>query len=255
MGYGGLDDPPHQTPEAPDPEMMYSILRGTIRFLCRVYLGPKFRLEGREWIPPRGGYLVCANHIGTVDPALVPAWVNRDDSWSMAKAEALHGHGFGAAVLRAYHAFGVVRHTPDRRALRRARDVLEGGGVLFLYPEGHRGWDGRLQRAEPGAGFLARVTQVPVLPVAITGTNQVIGQGRSFPRRRPVKVRFGPSFRLREHREDGSRVTNQEATDAIMLRIADMLPEGMWGEYAALRDDPGPRALVVNVEKPLPTLS
>lgn len=230
--------------------MRYSVLRLVIRLLCRAYLGPRFRLAGREWIPRGGGCLVCANHIGTIDPALVPAWVDRPDSWSMAKAEALQGHGLGTAVLRAYHAFGVVRHTPDRRALRRARDILEGGGVLFLYPEGHRGWDGRMQRAEPGAGFLARVSGVPVLPVAIVGTNEVIGQGRSFPRRRPVTVRFGPPFRVREHSEDGSRVTNQEAADAIMLRIADMLPEAMWGEYADRRDDPRLRSLVLEVESP-----
>lgn len=234
---------------------MYGLLRLTIRLLCRVYLGSNFRLEGRQCIPRAGGYLVCANHIATVDPALVPAWVNRPDSWSMAKAEALHGHGIGATVMRAFHAFGVVRHTPDRRALRRARDVLEGGGVLFLYPEGHRGWDGRLQRAEPGAGFLARVAQVPVLPAAILGTDQVIARGRSFPRRRPVTLRFGPPFRLRDHREDGSRVSNQQATDAIMLRIADLLPEEMWGEYAALRADPGLRAVALDAEKPLPTVS
>ena len=232
--------------------MTYSILRLTVRFLCRVYLGFNFRLAGPEWIPRRGGYLVCANHIGTVDPALLPAWVNRSDSWSMAKAEALQGRGLGTAVLRGYHAFGVVRHTPDRRALRRAREILEGGGVLFLYPEGHRGWDGRMQRAEPGAGFLARVTQVPVLPVAITGTSEVIGQGRWFPRRRPVTLHFGPPFRLREHREDGSRLTNQEAADAIMLRIADMLPEAMWGEYTD-RDDPRLRALIVEVESQVET--
>ncbi|MBO0701966.1 MAG: 1-acyl-sn-glycerol-3-phosphate acyltransferase [Candidatus Dormibacteraeota bacterium] len=235
--------------------MKYGVLRWAVRLLCRAYLGPRFQLEGREWIPRSGGCLVCTNHIGTIDPAVVPAWVNRPDSWSMAKAESLRGHGLGTAVLRAYHAFGVVRHTPDRRALRRAREILEGGGVLFLYPEGHRAWDGRLQRAEPGAGFLARVARVPVAPVAIVGSNHVIERGRSFPRRRPVTLRFGPPFRLLDHRDDGSRVTNQEAADAIMLRIADMLPESMWGEYAARRDDPTVRALAVEVEKPVPTVS
>ncbi len=231
--------------------MTYSLLCWTVRQLCRFYLGPKFRIEGRDLIPRGGGFLVCTNHIGTIDPALVPAWVNRPDSWSMAKAEAVQGHGLGAAVLRAYHAFGVVRHTPDRRALRQARDVLERGGVLFLYPEGTRAWDGRLQRAEPGAGFLARVTRVPILPAAITGSNEVIEKGRSLPRRRGVTLRFGPPFRLLDHPERKSRVTNQEATDAIMLRIADLLPVAMWGDYAPLREDAALRALVVQVESPV----
>lgn len=232
--------------------MKYAALRWTVRQLCTLYLGPKFNLLGREHIPPRGGYLVCSNHIGTIDPALVPAWVNRDDSWSMAKAEALEGHGLGTAVLRAYNAFGVVRHTADRAALRRSREILEGGGVLFLYPEGHRAWDGRLQRAEPGAAFLARSAGVPVLPAAIVGSNRVMAEGRSFPRRRPLTLRFGPPVRLLDRHPDGSRVSYQDATDAIMLRIAALLPESMWGAYAALRDDERLQELAVPVEAPAP---
>lgn len=235
--------------------MRYRFLRLVIRFLCRVYLGPKFRISGRKWIPSGGGYLVCANHIGTIDPALVPAWVDRSDSWSMAKAESLRGWGLGSAVLRTYHAFGVVRHSPDRRALRRAREILDGGGVLFIYPEGRRVWDGVLQRGEPGAGFVARASRVPVLPAAIVGTNQVIGPGQLFPRRRPVTLYFGPPFRLRERRADGTKVTNQEATDAIMARIADLLPPPMRGEYAARRDDPGLRALLLGAEESVPSVS
>ena len=232
--------------------MKYAFLRWAVRMLCRTYLGGNFHLEGRDWIPAAGGYLVCANHIGTIDPALLPAWVNRGDSWSMAKAESVEGNGFGTLVIRAYHAFGVVRHTADRRALRRAREILESGGVLFLYPEGHRAWDGHLQRAEPGAGFLARVSRVPVLPVAIVGTNDVMGKGHLFPRRRRVTIHFGPPCRLLDHRPDGSRVSYQEATDAIMLQIAAMLPERMWGEYADRRDDPSLHEVTVPIDSPRP---
>lgn len=228
--------------------MKYAVLRWTVRQICRVYLGSDFTLLGREHIPARGGYLVCCNHIGTIDPALVPAWVDRDDSWSMAKAEVLEGRSFGTRVLRAYNAFGVVRHSADRGALRRSRQILEGGGVLFLYPEGTRAWDGRLGRAEPGAAFLARLAKVPVLPAAVVGSNQVMVAGSSFPRRRPLQLRFGPPFRLLDRRPDGSKVSHQEASDAIMLRIAAMLPESMWGAYAPLVDDRGLQELAVPLE-------
>jgi len=91
---------------------------------------------------------------------------------------------------------------------------------------------------------------VPVLPVAITGSNEVLVQGSSFPRRRPLTIRFGPSFRLLDRHADGSKVTNQEATDAVMLRIAEMLPESMWGAYAPMHDDPRLRQLVAPQEAP-----
>ncbi|MGH7919741.1 MAG: lysophospholipid acyltransferase family protein, partial [Candidatus Dormibacteraceae bacterium] len=216
----------------------YDFMRGAVRFLCRTFLAGRFQIRGRDRIPPQGAYVVCANHIGTVDPVVLPAWVNRSDSWSMAKAEALEKPGFGAWVLRSYHAFGVVRHSADRRALRRAREILASGGVLFIYPEGHRAWDGRLQRAEPGAAFLARAAGVPVLPIAVVGSNRIIEKGRLVPRPRPLTVHVGFPFRLRGRRADGSKVSNQEAADAVMIEIARLLPEEMRGVYAERMADP-----------------
>jgi 1-acyl-sn-glycerol-3-phosphate acyltransferase len=125
-----------------------------------------------------------------------------------------------------------VRHTADRGALRRARDILHGGGVLFIYPEGHRGWDGRLQRAEPGAAFLARSARVPVLPVGIVGTNDCLPPGAKLPRRRRVELHFGAPFLLRDRLPDGTKIGNQEAADAIMLAVATLLPPAMHGAYA-----------------------
>ena len=191
---------------------MYGLFRGTVRLLAHVYLAGLLSICGLDGLPRSGPYLVCANHIGTIDPALLPAFVNRDDSWSMAKAESLATPGIGSWVLRTYHGFGVVRHTADRRALRRARGVLAEGGVLFMYPEGHRGWDGRLQRAEPGAAFLARAARVPVVPVGIVGTNECLPQGARFPRRRRVELRFGDPLLLRERLEGRGSATRRRRT-------------------------------------------
>lgn len=229
--------------------MTYDLLRLAVRMLCRVYLAGCWTLTGRERIPRTGPLVVCPNHIGTIDPALVPAWIDRSDSWSMAKAESLAKPGFGTSVLRAYHAFGVVRHTPDRTALRRAREILRGGGVLFIYPEGHRAWDGRLQQAEPGAAFLARAAGAPVLPVAVIGSNRIIGKGKAFPRRRPLEMRVGIPVRLLDRRPDGTRISNQEATDAIMVEIARLLPEEMRGAYAGRLEDPALQGLTEPVDR------
>src|SRR5207244_12172256 len=148
-----------------------------------------------------------------------------------------------------YHAFPVVRHTADRGALRRSFDILKGGSVLVIYPEGTRydTWadehgvppearvaGGELRMAEPGAGFVARTTGTVVQPVALIGTRACFPQGARWPHRVPVEIRFSRPIRVRERRPDGRKVDNQEAVDAIMLAIAEELPEPRRGAYADL---------------------
>ncbi|MGH7690400.1 MAG: hypothetical protein ACREN3_12410 [Gemmatimonadaceae bacterium] len=79
---------------------------------------------------------------------------------------------------------------------------------------------------------------MPVLPVAIVGSNRIIEKGRLLPRPRPLTLQFGLPFRLRGRRADGSKISNQEAADAIMIEIARLLPEEMRGVYAERMADP-----------------
>ena len=210
---------------------MYAAMRGLMRLIVRLYLGGLFSLQNSERVPRQGGLLVCSNHASTIDPPLVPAVLPRPDSWSMAKSEYFARPSFARWLFSNYHAFPVVRHSADRRALRRAHQILAEGQALILYPEGTRVESGGLRPAEPGAGFLARSLSVPVQPVALIGTRDCFPKGVRWPRRVPVRVRFGTPFRIRQLGPDGRRVENQEAADSIMLAIADLLPEGMRGAY------------------------
>ena len=217
---------------------MYAFLRGVMRFIVTVYLFGLFRVEGREDFPRHGAVLVCPNHVSTVDPPLVPAYLPRGDSWSMAKAEYFARPNFTKWLFTNYHAFPVVRHTADRKALKRAAEILRGGEVLVVYPEGTRIETGGLERAEPGAGYLAQRLEVPVVPVALEGTRECFPKGARWPRRVRVTVRLGRPFRLPAKRPDGTRVEAKDAADAIMLSIAEMLPEparGKYGDLEALR--------------------
>jgi 1-acyl-sn-glycerol-3-phosphate acyltransferase len=204
-----------------------------MRGIVRVYLDGLFRVTGRERMPLRGGVLVCSNHAATVDPPLVPAFLPRGDSWSMSKSENFD-HLLARWLFVRYHAFPVVRHTADRAAIRRSFEILRGGGVLIMYPEGFRVPEGGLRVAEPGVGFLARATGAVVQPIALVGTRECFPKGAHWPRRVPVEFRFGRTLRIRERRPDGRRVGNQEAADAVMLAIAEELPEPMRGAYADL---------------------
>jgi len=212
---------------------MYAFLRWVMRTLTRVYLVGLFRVEGMENVPRTGAMIVCPNHFGTLDPPMVPAFLPRGDTWNMAKSEY-----FKKAWMRwlftAYRAFPVVRHTADRVALRRSFDLLKAGQVLIMYPEGTRVEAGVLSKPEPGAGFIAQKADCPVLPVAVTGTRECLPKGKLWPRRVPVTVRFGKPFMVRQRRASGDRVSHEEAADAIMLKIAELLPADIRGAYSDL---------------------
>lgn len=207
-------------------------MRWLMRAITRGYLVGLFRVEGAESVPRTGGLIICSNHSSTVDPPMLPAFLPRSDTWSMAKAEWFHD--WRRLIFSGYHAFPVVRHTADRRAIRRAQKVLESGQALIMYPEGTRVREGGLRRAEPGAGFLAARSGEPVLPAALVGTRDCFPSGAHWPRRVRVAVRFGRPFRVPGHYPDGRRLGNQDAADAIMVRIAELMPESARGDYSDL---------------------
>lgn len=226
---------------------MYAFLRGVMRFIVHVYLVGLFKVSGAENLPTQGPLIICPNHIGTIDPPLVPAFVPRGDTWSMAKSEYFRNPVINW-LFTSYHAFPVVRHTADRVALRRAFDVLKAGQALVIYPEGTRIDSGVLAQPEPGAGFIAQRCACPVLPVALTGTAECLPKGAKWPRRVPVTVTFGAPFVVLQRRAtDDSRVSHEEAAEAIMVAIAELLPLEMRGEFSDLE---GWRSRLAGVTRP-----
>jgi 1-acyl-sn-glycerol-3-phosphate acyltransferase len=208
-------------------------MRALMRTLVAVYLGGLFKAVGIENIPRKGPLLVCPNHSATLDPPLVPAFVPRGDTWSMAKSEFFR-NPFIAFIYRSYHSFPVVRHTADRAALKRTFDLLKAGHSVIIYPEGTRVESGVLAQPEPGAGFIAQKAGCPVLPVGLTGTRECLPKGARWPRRTKVTLTFGKPFVVLTKRADGSRVTHNEASDAIMLAIAELLPPEQRGLFSDL---------------------
>jgi 1-acyl-sn-glycerol-3-phosphate acyltransferase len=143
----------------------------------------------------------------------------------MAKSEHFSGK-FKNWLFPGYHAFPVARGTADRKALNHSLDLLDAGNVLVLYPEGTRG--PALRKAHAGAGFIAQRAGVPILPMAVWGSEKVLKKGSRVPRRAHVYVRFGRVFALpggiRRGDHDG-------ATEFIMRKIAELLPVAYRGIY------------------------
>jgi len=104
---------------------------------------------------------------------------------------------------------------------------------VVLFPEGHRSETARLLRAEPGAGFVARRSGAPLVPIAITGTQHVLGRHTIIPRRAEVAMTFGEPFQLPDRNRDGSQMDHQQSADYLMTKIAQLLPLENQGEYAS----------------------
>src|SRR6202140_2068554 len=213
--------------------MIYAFLPGLMRTMVNVYLVGLVEIAGLENVPRTGPLLICPHHSGTLDPPMVPAFVPRSDTCNMAKSEYFRGwaHRF---IFTASHAFPVVRHTADRAALKRSFDLLKDGQALVIYPEGTRVESGVLAKPEPGAGFIAQKAGCPVVPVGLSGTRECLPKGARWPRRVPVSITFGKPFLVASKRPDGTRVSHQEAAEAIMVEIAALLPAGQRGAFSDL---------------------
>ncbi len=214
--------------------MTYAFMRWLMRAITRTFLVGLFKVSGLENVPRAGPVIICPNHSATLDPPMVPAFVPRGDTWSMAKSEYFDKGGFVEWIFRRYHAFPVVRHTADRTAMRTAFDILKSGQALIIYPEGTRVESGVLNEPEPGAGFIAQRAACPVVPVGLTGTRECLPKGAHWPRRTRVSITFGQPFRVLSKRLDGAKVTRQEAAEAIMVEIAELLPEHQRGAFRDL---------------------
>jgi 1-acyl-sn-glycerol-3-phosphate acyltransferase len=227
--------------------MIYAVLRWLMRAMTRTYLIGLFSVVGVENVPRKGPLIICPSHSGTLDPPMVPAFTPRGDTWSMAKSEYFKG-GLTEVLFRAYHAFPVVRHSADRTALKRSFDLLKSGNALIIYPEGTRVESGVLAKPEPGAGFLAQKAGCPVLPVGLSGTRECLPKGARWPRRVPVTITFGKPILVASKRADGTKISHEDAADAIMVEIAELLPPDQRGVFSDL---PSLRRRLAGIAKPV----
>jgi 1-acyl-sn-glycerol-3-phosphate acyltransferase len=180
----------------------------------------------------RGNQIIVSNHIGILEGLLVYYFVDRDDAIVLV-AEKHKDHWFTRELARQVDAIFVDRYNADFNATRKVLKRLQEGDVMVIAPEGTRSPDGSLQEGRLGVSYLASKTGVPILPVAVTGTeDQVVKSKLLRLQRVPVVVRIGDPFKLPPAHGSQRREKLQEYTDEIMCRIAALLPSEKRGVYA-----------------------
>jgi 1-acyl-sn-glycerol-3-phosphate acyltransferase len=158
--------------------------------------------------------------------------IDREDI-IMAIAEKYKDHPLFGAIGRAANAIWLNRFEVDFGALRQILARMEQGGLLVIAPEGTRSKTEAMQEGKMGVAFLAGRSGYPVLPVAVTGTeDRAIIQNLKRFRRSKIVVKAGDLFNIEIPKGRGREDAMRTATDEIMCRIGAMLPEKYRGVYA-----------------------
>jgi glycerol-3-phosphate dehydrogenase (NAD(P)+) len=187
----------------------------------RIVLLPSFliylRLSrvGCEHLPRSGPLLLAANHRSFLDPFVIGSLTSRP-VYYMAKRE-LFSRPWQARLLSALGAFPIDRGHGDEDAIATARAILARGDCVVIFPEGTRVRRGPLGAPRRGVGRLALETGAPIVPVAVTGTEDVRRGWRVRPRR--VRIRCGAPLRVPQV-QSPSPALAAAVTERIWARVS-----------------------------------
>ena len=212
------------------------LLTPVLRFFWRV------RVEGIENIPDSGPAILASNHISFSDSIFLPLVLKRRVTF-VAKAEYFDDP-------KTAWFFRAVGQIPIRRsggsaamaALDSAAEVLEGGHLFGIYPEGTRSPDGRLYKGKTGVARLALRCQVPVLACAMVGTKEIQPIGQVKPNVfRPITIRISKPMDFSRY-YDGATDPKilRQITDEVMFELRDLSGQEYVNAYAKRKDEREP---------------
>jgi 1-acyl-sn-glycerol-3-phosphate acyltransferase len=217
--------------------------------LSRFIIGPGLHLlarteiTGAESVPAAGGAILASNHLSVLDSFYLPLLLDRPVTFA-AKSEYFTGTRPTDRILGAY-----LRSTKqlsvDRAGARAAQEMLEAAlgllnqGALFgIYPEGTRSPDGRLYRGRTGIGWLALHARVPVIPVAMVGTQRMLPPGHKVPRPGRILVKVGKPLHFDEYFDQPAGARQRRAvTDQVMEAIRELSGQQYVPMYASVRKE------------------
>ena len=210
-----------------------------------VLLGPLMRVlarptvEGLDRIPEHGGAILASNHLAVADSFLLPLLVRRRITF-LAKREYFTQPGL-LGWLKKMFFMGVGQVPVDRSsgsaaqaALDTAVRLLRENKLLGIYPEGTRSPDGRLYKGKTGVARMALEANVPVIPVAMIGTDELNPIGSRMWRPHHVHIRIGEPLDFSRYAGmAGDRFIERSMTDEIMYTLMELTGQTYVDMYAA----------------------
>lgn len=212
-GFAGQDRRSH---------LLYRVVRFIVCGSTRLYT--RMTIDGRDRLPVGGGYVFAPVHRSYIDTP-ISGWVERRRMRFMGK-DSMWKHRTVGRVFSALGAFPVRRGTTDREALKRCVAVLRAGEPLVLYPEGERKDGPVVQPLFDGATFVAAKAGVPIVPVGIGGSANVMPRNAKFVFPRKVHVVVGEPFTVETNeRGRATRETLTRATEHLHEELQRLFDE------------------------------
>lgn len=194
---------------------------------------------GLEHVPKQGPVILASNHLSFIDSIFLPLVVDRPVVF-LAKSEYFTGKGLKGWATRLF--FQAANQLPIDRSGGKASEaslntglrVLREGSILGIYPEGTRSPDGRLYRGRTGVARMVLEAGVPVVPVAMIGTAEVMPIGTRMPKVRRVGIVFGEALDFsRFEGMEGDRFVLRSVTDELVYDLRALSDQEYVDVYAS----------------------
>ena len=186
---------------------LFQIIVCKFFYMIRLKLVYRIKVEGLENVPKDNEYIVCPNHLSTLDPPMIAGVMPRRVSF-MAKKEL-----FDIKFLRWWidwlGAFAVNRESLGPSTIKTVMNIKKSKWVFGIFPEGTRGEAGKISSVSKGFAGLAKITKCAILPVGIIGTNEV----KRLPFSGQIYVRIGKP------------IPYSDDTDAVVAKWIDAVQE------------------------------
>jgi 1-acyl-sn-glycerol-3-phosphate acyltransferase len=167
----------------------YRFARAVVLGLCKVLF--RVKVTGTEHVPATGAYILAPTHRSNLDTPFL-AFVTKRRIRFMAKQE-MFKHPAGAKLFLALGGIPVERGSPSSRAaLKATQAALEAGEPVALFPEGTRRHGREVTDLFDGTAYLAVKLGVPIVPVGIGGSEEILASGKKLPSLKRVAVVVGP---------------------------------------------------------------
>ena len=172
----------------------------------------RLKIEGLENIPKEGAAVLCANHVHAFDSVLCGANIKRM-VYAMAKEE-LFKTKFKNKFMREMGCFPVKRGAAGEEAINRALEILDGGDLLLIFPEGTRNGLAKGVKPKKGAALIAVKAKVPIIPIGFNGTFKLFSK---------VTIRIGKPINLSKYYEvDSIARCLPEITNNVMGEVLEL---------------------------------
>ncbi len=198
-------------------------LKTVIRIICTV--------DSEEFsrIPLKGPGIIVINHINFLEVPLIQVYMAPRKMHGLVKKETWK-NPFLRFFLNTYEAIPVHRGGTNLESFRRVKDLLEEKDYICIAPEGTRSGNGILQNGRPGVASIALLANVPVIPVAHTGGEEIWNNLKHL-KKTKITLKVGTPFLIKPSNSKNRKLRHQ-ITDEIMHQLAELLPEHMRGVYS-----------------------